>query len=131
MLKLQYFGTWCEKDSDWGRLKAGGERDARKWYSWMSSPTWWTWVWASSGNWWWSGKPGMLQSWGHKELDMTEWLNWTIYHWSPTFLYLGSVSFKTIFQWTSGGGMLLGWFKHIILIMYFISIIITLWYIMK
>ena len=21
---------------------------------------WWTWVWASSGNWWWIGKPGVL-----------------------------------------------------------------------
>ena len=22
--------------------------------------TWWTWVWASSGSWWWTGKPGVL-----------------------------------------------------------------------
>ena len=22
----------------------------------MASPTWWTWVWASSGSWWWTGK---------------------------------------------------------------------------
>jgi len=28
----------------------------------MASPTRWTWVWASSGSWWWTGKPGMLQS---------------------------------------------------------------------
>ena len=37
----------------------------------------WTWVWASSGSWWWTGKSGVLQSVGHKELDTTEWLNWT------------------------------------------------------
>ena len=42
---------------------------------WMSSPTWWTWVWVSSGRWWRSGKPGVLQSMGCKELDTTEWLN--------------------------------------------------------
>ena len=30
----------------------------------MASPTWWTWVWESSGSWWWTGKPGMLQSMG-------------------------------------------------------------------
>ena len=24
----------------------------------------WTWVWASSGSWWWTGKPGVLQSVG-------------------------------------------------------------------
>ena len=33
----------------------------------------WTWVWVSSGSWWWTGKSGVLQS---KELDTTEWLNW-------------------------------------------------------
>ena len=26
---------------------------------------------------WWTGRPGMLQSWGFKESDMTEQLNWT------------------------------------------------------
>jgi len=45
-------------------LKAGGERDDRECYGWMASPTQWTWVWASSGSWWWTGKPGMLQSMG-------------------------------------------------------------------
>ena len=30
----------------------------------MSSPTQWTWVWASSRSWWWTGKPGVLQSMG-------------------------------------------------------------------
>ena len=33
-------------------------------------------VWASSGSWWWTGKPGLLQSTG-SELGMTEQLNWT------------------------------------------------------
>ena len=67
-LKLQYFGhlmrrvdhwkwPWC-----WERLRAGGEGDDRGWDGWMASLTWWTWVWASSGNWWWTGKPGVLQS---------------------------------------------------------------------
>ena len=46
---------------DWQRLRAG-ERDDREWDGWMASPTWWTWVWASSGSWWWTGKSGMLQS---------------------------------------------------------------------
>ena len=30
----------------------------------MVSPTQWTWVWVNSGSWWWTGKPGMLQSMG-------------------------------------------------------------------
>ena len=40
--------TWCEEPTHlkrpwcWGRLKAGGEGDARGWDGWMASPTRWT-----------------------------------------------------------------------------------------
>ena len=50
--------TWCEELSHWKRpwcwerLKVGGEGDDRGWDGWMASPTWWTWVWSSSGSWW-------------------------------------------------------------------------------
>ena len=37
-------------------------------------PTRWTWVWVNSGSWWWTGRPGVLQSVG----NWTE-LNWGIY----------------------------------------------------
>ena len=50
---------WC-----WARLKAGGEGDNREWDGWMASPTWWTWVWASSRSWWWTRKSAGLQSMG-------------------------------------------------------------------
>ena len=73
-LKLQYFDylmqradsldkAWC-----WERLKAGGKGDNRGWDGWMVSLTQWTWVWASSGRWWWTGKPGMLQSMGSQRV---------------------------------------------------------------
>ena len=48
----------------WERLKAGGEGDDRRWDGWMASLSQWTWVWASSGSWWWTEKPGVLQSMG-------------------------------------------------------------------
>ena len=57
---------WC-----WERLKAGGEGDDREWDGWIASPTRRTWVWASSGNWCWRGKPGMLHSWSCRV-----WHNW-------------------------------------------------------
>ena len=63
---------WC-----WERLRAGGEGDNRGWDGWMASLTQWTWVWVNSGRWWWTGRPGVLGSWGCKESDMTERLNWT------------------------------------------------------
>ena len=50
---------WC-----WERLKAGGEGDDRGWDGWMASLAQWTWVWASFGSWWWTGKPGVLESMG-------------------------------------------------------------------
>ena len=61
--------TWC-----WERMKVGGEGDDRGWDGWIASPTWWTWVWASSGSWWWTGKPSMLQSMGLQRVrhDWTE-----------------------------------------------------------
>ena len=75
--------TWCEELTHlkrpwcWESLKAGGEGDDIGWDGLMASPTQWTWIWASSRSWWWTGKPGVLQSWGRKELDTTEQLNWT------------------------------------------------------
>ena len=50
---------------DWG---AGGEGDNRGWDDWMASPTQWTWVWVNSGSWWWTGRPGVLQSMGSQRV---------------------------------------------------------------
>ena len=50
------------------RLKVGGEGDDRGWDGWMASLTQWTWVWANSGSWWWTGRPGMLQSMGSQRV---------------------------------------------------------------
>ena len=67
-LKLQYFGhlMWrtesFEKTLMLGRLKAGREGDNRGWDGWLSSPTQWTWVWVNSKSWWWTVRPGVLQS---------------------------------------------------------------------
>ena len=77
--------TWCEelthlkRPGCWERLKVGGEGDDRVWDGWMASLTRWTWVWVSSGIWWWTGKPGMLQSMGLQRVGH-DWVtepNWT------------------------------------------------------
>ena len=61
---------WC-----WEKLSAGGGGDDRGWNGWMSSPTWWTWVWVGSRSWWWTGKPGVLQSIGSQ--GWTRLSDWT------------------------------------------------------
>ena len=69
-LNLPYFGHLIEELTHWERpwcweiLKAGGEGDDRAWDDWMASLTWCTWVWASSGSWWWTGKLGVLHLMG-------------------------------------------------------------------
>ena len=42
----------------------GGEGDNRRWDSWMALLTQWAWAWVISRSWWWTGKPGVLQSMG-------------------------------------------------------------------
>ena len=61
---------WC-----WERLKVGGGDD-KGWYRRMASQTRWTWVWVSSGSWWWTGNSAVLQSMGLQKSDKTELLNW-------------------------------------------------------
>ena len=66
--------SWC-----WERLKAEGEGADRGWDGWMASPTQWAWVWINSRSWWWTGRPGMLQSMGSQRVghDWATELNWT------------------------------------------------------
>ena len=49
------------------------------WDGWMTSPTWWTWVWVNSGSWWWTGRPGVLRFTESKRVghDWATELNWT------------------------------------------------------
>ena len=58
---------WC-----WERLKAG-EGDDRGWDGWMASQTQWTWVWVNFGSWWWTGRPGVLQSIGSQRIRHSNW----------------------------------------------------------
>ena len=65
------------KDPEMGKIEGGRRRRRQRMRCWMASPTQWTWVWVNSGSWWWTGRPGMLQSMGSQRVDMTEQLNWT------------------------------------------------------
>ena len=120
--------TWCEelihwkRPWCWERLRAGGEGGNREWDGWMASLTQWTWVWASSGRWWWTGKPGMqsmgLQRVGHhwvteqqqqqrncacleQPLAGNQELGCLLSSWNDTFLFL-SVSSPTLLTHCSG-----------------------------
>ena len=79
-LKVQYFGhlIW-RTDSLEKSLMLSQHQGNRRCDGWVASPTQWAWVWVNSGSWWWTGRPGMLQSIrlqrvGH---DWETGLNWT------------------------------------------------------
>ena len=88
-LKLQYFGhlmwiadslerPWC-----WERLRTGGKTGNRGWDGWTASLTQWTWVWANSGRWWRTGRPGVLQSVGLQRVRQ----DWATEHQQGTRTY--------------------------------------------
>ena len=74
--------TWCKELTHlkrpwcWERLKVGGEGDDRGWDGWMASIDGHEFEQApgvGDGQ----GSLACCSPWGHKELDMTEQLNWT------------------------------------------------------
>ena len=85
---------WC-----WEGLGAGGEGDDRGWDGWMASLTQWTWVWVNSGSWWWTGRPGVLQSMGSQRVghDWATELN-CLFH----CVYVPQLPYPFVCQWTAG-----------------------------
>ena len=83
MLKLrhQYFGhlMWrfdsLEKTLILEKIEGGRRGDDGGWDGWMASLTQWTWVWTSSGRWWRTETPDMLQSMGSQ--SQTQLSDWT------------------------------------------------------
>ena len=66
----------CREFPNAGKYGRQEKGDDRGWDSWMTSQTQWTWAWVSSGSWWWTGNPGVLQSMGSQRIEH-KWLNWT------------------------------------------------------
>ena len=96
LVPWEQWEQWCEGDSPcvpfstfWfvnhgNALKAGGEGDSRGWDGWMVSLTQWTWVWASSGRWWITGKTGVLLSMGSQKVrhDRAAATSWWMDEWT-------------------------------------------------
>ena len=86
MLKLQYFGHLMQRTDSFektlmlGKIE-GRRRRGRQRMRWLDGITeQWTWVWVGSGSWWWTGRPGVLQSMGSQRARhnwTTELTDWT------------------------------------------------------
>ena len=73
-LKLQYFGQLMQRADSLentlmlGKIE-GRKRRGQQRTRWLHGiTTWWTWIWASSGRWWRTGKPGVLHSMGSQRV---------------------------------------------------------------
>ena len=88
-LKLQYFGhvmqrtDWFEKTMMLGKIEGRRTRDWQRmrWLDGITNSV--ERVWAISWSWWWTGKPGVLQSMGLQRVgyDGVTELNWCIKLW--------------------------------------------------
>ena len=80
-LKLKYFGHLMQRSDSLEKTLMLGMIESRRRgrqqrMRWLDGITmWWTWVWVGSGSWWWTGKPGMLQSMGSKRDNWATELN--------------------------------------------------------
>ena len=106
-MKSWLIGKDPDAGKDWRQEEEG---DDRGWDGWMASPTQWTWVWASSGSWWRTGKPGVLQSMGLQRVGLNAWTIATAidiwcegsFYWPIFCLFFGEVSvqvFCPFFNW--------------------------------
>ena len=89
--------THLKRPWSWERLKVGGKGDDRGWDGWMASLTQWTWVWVSSRSWWWTGRPGVLQSMGSQKVRH-DWVTELNSPWSSLPSWIISPSFKVLFK---------------------------------
>ena len=73
------------KDPDAGKDWRWEKKGTTGWDSWMASLTQWTWVWANSRSWWWTGRPGVLWLMGSQK--SWTWLSdWTELNFKQIFL---------------------------------------------
>ena len=93
-LKLQYFGHLMQRTDSFektlmlGKIEGKRRRGQQKMSGWMASLIQWTWVWVNSRSWDRQGDLACCSPWGHRELDTTERLNWTMVSLCVVFFFL-------------------------------------------
>ena len=97
--KSWLIGKDSDVGRDWGQEEKGMTEDEMDgWHHWLNGCEFgWT---PGVG----SGQGGLAccNSWGRKELDTTEWLNWTGLNWMFHYVYVPQLLYPLIFRWTYG-----------------------------
>ena len=103
-LKLKLPILWPPDAKNWfiwkgpERLRAGGEGDNRGWDGWWHHHRRDVWIWVISRSWWWTGKPGMLQSMGSQsQIRLSDWIKLNC---TSGWCYMGQLTF-CFAKWTN------------------------------
>ena len=78
-LKLHSFGYLMWRTDSFAKTLMLGKIEGRRRRGWqkMTSLTQWTWVWVNSRSWWWTGRPGVMQSMGSQSQTwLSNWIDW-------------------------------------------------------
>ena len=93
--KSWLIGKVSDAERDWGKKEKGTTEDEMAgWYHWLDGhESEWT---TGVGD----GQGGLVcgNSWGRKESDMTERLNWTELNWIPLYILCLNIRVKQLFQ---------------------------------
>ena len=102
-LKFQHFDHLTRRTDSFEKTLMLGKIEGRRrrrwwgWDGWMASLTQWTWVWASSGSWWWTGKPSVRQSMDGVAKSQAWLSNWTELNWAQSrFCFSLKVSHENV-----------------------------------
>ena len=100
-LKLQYCGHLMRRTDSFEKTLMLGRIESRRRRGWQRM-RWldgitdyqWTWVWANSGSWWWTGRPGMVQAMESQRVrhNWVTDLNWTELTASMRVLEVGTLA---------------------------------------
>ena len=94
-LKLQYFGHLMRRADSFEKTLMLGKIEGRRRRGWQRMRrTQWTWVWAHSGSWWWTGKPGMLHEVHEVAKSRHDWVTELTVHFESTKIGLMWRNFK-------------------------------------
>ena len=83
-MKNSLTGKDPDAEKDWRQEEQGTTEDEMVP---MASPTQWTWIWVNSRSWWWTGKPGVLQSMGWQRVGHNWVTELTVFHKFSCFCY--------------------------------------------
>ena len=92
-----------EKTLILGGIGGKRRRGWQRWDGWMASLTRWTWVWVNSGNWWWTGRPGVLQFMGSQRVGH-DWATGLI--WSEWFILTCWIRWQRLRKKKFGAGII-------------------------